>query len=115
METEVKQNNKIINLFVLPSDNKEMTEFINKHRVKMIEHTVDSIEYALQNKVPVIELFQFRNSDFVITLSDKDFQPNLDLYYQYYISEEKYEMCSRIVQLQKLLTKGIKLDEKQNC
>ncbi len=90
-------------LYVLPSDNKDLQSFSQKFKVDMMEQVVGIIEFAVENSLPLIEVFQFKNSDFVITLSEKDYLTNLENIYSYYMKNEKYEHCSRVVRLQKTL------------
>lgn len=80
-----------------------------------MEQIVSSVEYALLNNLSLIEIFQFRNSDFVITLSEKDYLTNIDHIYNYYLTSEKYELCDRVVRLQKLLKEKSETHEKQKC
>ena len=69
----------------------------------MMEQVVEIIEFAVAHDLPLIEVFQFKNSDFVITLSEKDYLTNLENIYLYYMKNEKYEYCSRVVKLRKVL------------
>ena len=79
----------------------------------MMEQVIVSIEFAIKNKLSLIEVFQFKNSDFVITLSKKDYSANLNNVYSYCIENELYEYCPRILSLQKKINKFIKTtDEK---
>jgi hypothetical protein len=89
--------------YVLPSDNKELESFTKTFKPDMMEQVVGSIEFAVKNELPLIEVFQFKNSDFVITLSEKDYLTNLDNIYSYYMEEEIYEYCSRVIRLRKSL------------
>lgn len=91
------------NVFVLPSDNNEMEQFIQKNKTHLTEQALTSIEYAILNKLPFVEVFKFNNSDFVITISAKDFLLNVDHIYNFYIETENYELCSRVVKLQSVL------------
>jgi len=110
-----KDKNNLPPLYVIPSDNKELQFFAKKFKFDMMEQVINTITFAVEHNLPFIEVFQFKNSDFVITLSEKDYLTNLDNVYSYYIGREAYEYCPRIVQLQKILKeKSIKnTDEKQ--
>ena len=112
----VKKNNiKATEVYILPSKDDELRSFSQHYKVDMMEQVVNSIEVAVSNKFPAIEIFQFKNSDFVITLLAKDFLSNLDNIYDYYMSHEVYEFCPRVIQLQKTLkeTSINNTDEKQ--
>ena len=94
---------KITNPFVeyiLPSENIELQSFIKKFKIEMMEQVVASIEHAIKNQLPLIEVFQFKNSDFVITLSEKDYLTNLENIFSYYMQQETYEYCPRVLRLQ---------------
>lgn len=100
------------NHYVLPSDNQELQKFSRRYKIDMMEHVASAIEYAILNNMPLVEVFQFQNSDFVITVFEKDYLPNLDNIYDYYIKAEVYENCPRIVRLRQILKeKSDKTDE----
>lgn len=80
----------------------------------MMEHVAEAIEYAVINRLPLVEVFQFKNSDFVITVFEKDYLSNIDNIYDYYMKQEVYECCPRIIKLRKTLKeKSVKPDEKE--
>lgn len=89
--------------YVLPSNNEELQAFISKYKVDMTEQVVSSIEFALKHKLPIIEVFQFKDSKFVVTVSPTDFDVNLENIYNYYLATEQYELCQRVVQLREKL------------
>ena len=101
--------------YVIPSDNKELQFFSQKFKFDMMEQVVGTIAFAVEHNLPLVEVFQFKNSDFVITLSEKDYLNNLDNIYSYYIEKEAYEYCPRVIKLQKTLQeKSVKnTDENQ--
>jgi len=105
----VNKENNLPSLYVLPSDNKELQSFSKKFKTEMMEQVVNVIEFAVNNNLPFVEVFQFKNSDFVITLSEKDYSTNLDNVYSYHMGNESYEYCTRIVRLRKtLMEKSVK-------
>jgi len=110
-----KERIKKLAKYSLPSTNKELLGFINSHRVPMMEQTIASIAYAIENELPMVEVFQFDESEFVITLSEKDYLNNINNIYQFYMDAELYELCSRVVVLQKFLSeKQIYNNEKES-
>lgn len=104
-------------IYVLPSDFNEMKSFIDTHKVQMTEQVVTSIEYALQKKLSFVEVFSFKNSDFVVTISFDTFKDNLKNVYKYYIDTEKYELCARVkeieTKLENVLNKKTAHEKKQ--
>ena len=101
--------------YILPSDNNEQLSFVRKHKLNLMEQVVTSIEIGITNDLMGVEVFQFENSDFVITVASKDYLSNLDNIYEYYMKKEAYEYCPRVVKLQKTLKeKSVKpTNEKQ--
>jgi hypothetical protein len=104
----VKSENE---LYILPSPNDEMRSFVNKFKVDMMEHIVNSIIYAVNNKLPIVEVFQFKNSPFIVTIAEKEFDINLNHILEFCMENEVYELCPKIEQLQKILK--YKTDEKE--
>jgi len=97
--------------YLLPSPNEEMRSFVQKFKVDMMEHIISSIKFAIDNKLPIVEVFQFKNSPFVVTISEREFEPNLEHINKYYMDNEMYELCPKIEQLRQLLKR--KNDEKE--
>lgn len=87
----------------LPSDYDEMNEFIIQNKVKLTEKVVSSVSYALNNNLSSIEVFKFKNSDFIVVLEYDSFKENINNIYEFYIQSENYELCDRVNKLKKLL------------
>ena len=104
--TTMKENE----LYILPSPNDEMRKFVSKFKVDMMEHVVSSIKFAVDNKLPIVEVFQFKDSPFVVTINDREFMPNLSHIKQYYMENEMYELCTRVEKL----CETLKTHEKEN-
>jgi hypothetical protein len=87
----------------LPSAFSVMDDYIGKHKSKLTEQVVASIEFAINNDLPTVEVFNFQGSEFMVVLSSSTFKENLDNIMAYYISTEQYEFCARVTNVQKLL------------
>ena len=111
MVKKTTANIKENELYIIPSSNDEMREFVTKFKVDMMEHVVKSIKYALENKLPLVEVFQFKNSSFVVTIAKKEFKSNVEHIYNFYKKNEIYELYPKVEQLYKLLNE--KYDEKE--
>ena len=103
-----KASTKKYKPYLLPSDFNEMERFIEVNKTLMTEQVLSSIEYALDKKLTIIEVFSFKNSDFVVTLPFEQFKDNLLNVYNYYIQIEKYELCSRIKKIETKLDSELK-------
>lgn len=89
--------------YILPSTNDEMRNFIDKFKIDMMEHIVNSIKHAIENKLTIVELFQFKNSSFIVTIAEKEFDANLNHIHKFCMENEIYELCPKIEQLQQIL------------
>ncbi len=98
---------------ILPSDYDEMEKYIIKNKTALTKKVVDSIEYALKNKLTDVEVFKFKNSDYIVLLNVLSFKENLDFIFNYYIETEQYEYCDNVRKVQKLLDKKNNEQEKR--
>lgn len=106
-KTSIKENE----LYVLPAPSEEMRSFVTKFKIDMMEHVISSIKFALDNKLPIVEVFQFKSSPFVVTISEKEFESNLEHINKYYVDNQVFELCPRVEQLRHILKR--KNDEKE--
>ena len=98
-------------LYVIPSPNEEMRDFVKKFKIDMMEHVVSSIKFAVENRLPIVEVFQFKNSPFVITIAEKEYKANLEHISKFYKEHQIFELCPRVEKLQEILK--TKPDEKE--
>lgn len=94
---------------VLPSNNNILNRYIKNNKVSLMETVISSIDYAVARNLPIAEAFTFEDTDFVITINNESFKENVEQIYQYYIDNEYYELCNRVLKLKQ------KLNEKQKC
>jgi len=93
--------------YVLPASDKELERFISKYKIDMTQQVISSIEFAVTHNLPIIEVFQFKGSSFVVTLSNKEFDINLENIYNYYLETEQYELCKKVVELRNKLKSNL--------
>ena len=91
--------NTFCEAYVLPSKNSDLLTFVEKFRLDMSEQIISSIDYAVKNNLPMVEVFQFKNSEFVVTISKPHFKEHLDHIFDYYMAGEHYELCPRVTQV----------------
>lgn len=89
--------------YILPSSNDEMRCFVKKFKVDMMENVVESIKFAIENKLPMVEVFTFKNSPFVVTISKEEFAANLEHIEKYYTDKEIFELIPRVQKIRQLL------------
>lgn len=103
-----KSNSKVTvkhEVVELPSDNKDMEDYVLSNRMEINQKILDNIEFALKNKLGVVEMFCFKNSNFVVVLNRKDFKESLQNVYDFSMSKEKFEVCIRVKNLISLVDK----------
>ena len=107
--------NKFLEQYILPSKYSDLEVFTKHFKTEMIEHVFRSIEIAIEQNIPIIEVFQFKNSNFVITLGKNDYFTNLENIFSYFLENEKYEYCNKLIALQKTLKEKSEInnDEKE--
>jgi hypothetical protein len=93
--------------YVLPSDNESLQITCRKFKIDMMEQVVNTISFAVKNELPMVEVFQFKDSDFFINIAAKDYLTNLENIYSYYLANEEYEKCARVVVLQKTIKENV--------
>ena len=92
----------------------EMEKYILENKASLTLKVVDSIEYALKNKLVNVEVFKFKNSYYIVLLNENSFKENLDFIFNYYIDTEQYEYCENVKKIQKLLDKKYNEQEKRH-
>ncbi len=106
MSKENIKHKVLNNKYFLPSNDTYLKAFVKRHKINLMNQVVSSIQYAIKHKLDLIEVFQFKDSDFVITISKKDFSENLENIFSFYIKNELYEKCKNLKELQDKLKKG---------
>jgi hypothetical protein len=96
---------KLLTPLVLPSDYDEMESFIINNKVKLTEHVVSAVQHAVSNDIPSVELFSFKDSDFIVILEYPSFKDNIENIFKFYVETEQYEFCDRVSKLKKILEK----------
>ena len=105
-----KKSNKVLNseyeVVELPSDNSDMEKYVQENRKEINNKIVNTIEYAIANKLGGIELFCFKNSSFVVVLQRKDFKESLETVLEFSMDHQQFQICARI---KKIISKLDKL------
>jgi hypothetical protein len=98
----LKKSRKVIEL---PSNNDAMEKYVEKNRPEINEAIVDSIEYAVNRRLGGVEVFCFKNSNFVVILTRKDFKENLENIFEYSLHNELFEVCGKVKRIKDKLEK----------
>lgn len=97
-KTPNKQSSKknTYKVIELPSTNEEMEKFLDENRVKINEKMIDSIDYALKKRLTTVEMFRFKNSNFIVLINRKDFRENLENIFSFSLDNEHFEICVKV-------------------
>lgn len=91
--------------YLLPSKFNEMENHIINNKTILMEQVLNSINYALTKKLQFVEIFKFKDSDFIVTLGEDKFEENINNIFDYYIKSEQYELCDRVKKIERKLLK----------
>jgi len=80
----------------LPCDNSDMETYIQENRKEINNKIVKIIEYAVTERLDVVELFCFKNSSFVVVLHVGDFKESLENIFELSMNDQQFEICARI-------------------
>lgn len=80
----------------LPCDNSDMETYVKENRKEINSKIVNTIDYAISKKLGGIELFCFKNSNFVVVLQRKDFKEGLENVFESSMDNQQFEVCAKI-------------------
>lgn len=96
---------KQVKPLTLPYEEGPLNSNIEVNTVYLMDHIVDSIDYAINKNLSTIDVFNIDKSDYVVQLDNSSFQENLDHIYEYFIKNELYEHCEKVCKLRNKLRK----------
>lgn len=79
----------------LPSKNDEMEKYLDAHRKEINQRVLNNIEYAIKNRLATVEIFSFKNSNFVVVMNRKDFKENLQNIIEFSMKSQDFESCKK--------------------
>ena len=80
---------------------KDLDELASSDQFKsfILKRTLEEIEFALENDLEKIEIFNIFNLSLIIELERKNFKSVLDKVMDSYIKDENFEKCNQIKKL----------------
>jgi hypothetical protein len=76
-----------------------MTKFLWDNRTKINNQLVDNIDHAITRRLPTIEVFCFKNSNYVVLINRADFKENLQNVLDFSLTREEFELCGKASRL----------------
>jgi hypothetical protein len=99
-KTKSKNSYEVIEL---PSSNDEMEKYLETHRHEINSRILNNIEYGIKNRMPVVEIFSFKNSNFVVLMNQKDFRENIQNIIEFSKKHDDFEICRHAKQVMQKL------------
>ena len=90
--SKVKDKYEIIEL---PASNAEMEKYLDIHRKEINLRILNNIEYAIDARMQSVELFSFKNSNFIVVMNKSDFKENLQNLVDFGMKNQDYEICTK--------------------
>ena len=80
---------------------KDLDELASSDQFKsfILKRTLEEIEFALENSLEKIEIFNIFNLSLIIELERKNFKSVLDKVMDSYVKDEDFEKCNQIKKL----------------
>lgn len=92
----VKNSNQKYEVVELPCDNSDMEKYVKENRKEINSKIVNTIDYAITKRLGGVELFCFKNSNFVVVLQRKDFKESLENVFESSMDHQQFEVCAKI-------------------
>lgn len=96
----------------LPSNNDEMEKYLDVHRKEINSRMVDNISYAIKYRLSAVEIFSFKNSNFIVLMNRRDFKENLQNILDFSMKQDDYATC---IKTRKVMDRLNKLSYIFNC
>jgi len=96
---------KIPSVVELPTNPVDMEKYVKKNRISINDKLLDSIDYAIRKRFDGIEVFAFKNSNYVVLVNKKDFRDNLQNIFDYSLENEYFETCAKAKKVIELMDK----------
>ena len=91
-----QKSEDVLKIIELPSNNTDMEKYVDENRMEINKAVVDNIDFALKKRLSVVEIFSFKNSNFVVSVNRKDFKENLENLFEFSLNNEHFENCGRV-------------------
>jgi hypothetical protein len=99
-KTPQKKSNKVpspkYEVVELPCDNSDMEKYVLENRKEINKKIVNTIDYAIAKRLVGVELFCFKNSNFVVVLQRKYYKESLETIFEFSMDQQQFEICARI-------------------
>ncbi len=98
----VKEGYEVIEL---PATNEEMERYLDIHRKEINFRMLNNIEYAIRHRMSAVEIFSFKNSNFVVLMNRRDFKENIQNILDFSMKQDDYKTCVKAKNVMEKLNK----------
>lgn len=89
----------------LPASNAEMEKYLEVHRKEINRRVVENIDYGIKMRLNAVEIFSFKNSNFVVLMNRKDFKENLQNIIDFSLKNQDFDVCKKAKMVMQKLDK----------
>jgi|LauGreDrversion4_2_1035121.scaffolds.fasta_scaffold23519_9 hypothetical protein len=89
----------------LPASNAEMEKYLEIHRKEINRRVVENIDYGIKMRLSAVEIFSFKNSNFVVLMNRKDFKENLQNIIDFSLKNQDFDVCKKAKMVMQKLDK----------
>lgn len=89
----------------LPINAIDMETYIENNRSTINEMLIKSFDYAVRKNFTGVEVFCFKDSNYVVIVNQKDFKDNLQNIFDYSLKNEHFEICAKAKKVIELIDK----------
>ena len=89
----------------LPASNAEMEKYLEIHRKEINLRVVENIDYGIKMRLSAVEIFSFKNSNFVVLMNRKDFKENLQNIIDFSLKNQDFDVCKKAKMVMQKLDK----------
>lgn len=89
----------------LPATNAEMEKYLELHRKEINRRVVENIDYGIKMRLSAVEIFSFKNSNFVVLMNRKDFKENLQNIIDFSLKNQDFDVCKKAKMVMQKLDK----------
>jgi hypothetical protein len=100
--SKVKEGYEVIEL---PATNEEMERYLDVHRKEINFRMLNNIEYAIRRRMSAVEIFSFKNSNFIVLMNRRDFKENIQNILDFSMKQDDYKTCVKARKVMEKLNK----------
>jgi hypothetical protein len=82
-----------------------MEKYLEIHRKEINRRVVENIDYGIKMRLSAVEIFSFKNSNFVVLMNRKDFKENLQNIIDFSLKNQDFDVFKKAKMVMQKLDK----------